>query len=109
MVAIVLSLYLILSPTSLAHFLQAARSQNRSYDSINTTILNTQYNKRTLVDSQVVSVNVDDVIQQRLERLDRIGKAFDRPHCTNSPFIFVEENPYGRSGNNMVELVHGLW
>lgn len=53
--------------------------------------------------------DLDELIGGRHKRLERIALSLPRPQCSADRVIVVEEFAYGRSGNNMLELVHGVY
>jgi hypothetical protein len=53
--------------------------------------------------------DISSIIAKRQDRLRRIANSIPRPPCSSNKVIFVEDYAYGRSGNNMLELVHGIY
>ena len=54
---------------------------------------------------------VRQVLKSRFELLKHYAKdgMSEKKECSNTKYIIVTEIPWGRSGNLIIEMAHGLW
>lgn len=69
----------------------------------------TNNDKSRYISDNTKDDDIETIIRQRMTWLKRVGESQGKPSCRRDNIITLENEPYGRSSNHFLALIHALW